>query len=246
MLSPRASHKIANSNFNSTYMQNHFHPSETLSLETFKEMDYYAVEYYGLSIELMMENAGLQLARLIVEKATSLSKIQIGVGNGNNGGGGLVAARRLSGWGFKVYLDLAVEITKELPQTQLKRALAFGANTKTIENPDIWVDAYLGFSQRLPLDRNFLRAIELANASKAYRISLDLPIGFSKENKGGPMFHAHQILTLAAPKDILNILPPEMDIRVADIGIPKAIYEKYNIKMPPFHKQQITAKNGSG
>lgn len=224
----------------------HFSPSETLSLEAFKEMDYLAVTHYGLSIELMMENAGLQLARLIAEKAKLSSKIRIGVGNGNNGGGGLVAARRLAAWGFKVSLDLAVEITKELPQAQLKRALAFGANTKTIDNPDIWVDAYLGFSQRLPLGPNFLQAIALANASKAHRISLDLPIGVSKENKGGPMFHAHQILTLAAPKDILNLLPPEMDIRVADIGIPKAIYEKYNVKMPPFHQQQIMAKNGNG
>lgn len=202
-------------------------------------MDHCAVEHYGLSIELMMENAGLQLARLIVEKANGLSKIRVGVGNGNNGGGGLVAARRLAAWGFDVYLDLVVDITKELPQTQLKRALAFGAKNKAMENPDIWVDAYLGFSQRLPLGPNFLRAIELANASTAHRISLDLPLGISKENKDGPMFHAHQILTLAAPKDILNILPPETDIRVADIGIPKAIYEKYNVSMPPFHHRQI-------
>ncbi|MFT6796061.1 MAG: NAD(P)H-hydrate epimerase [Maribacter sp.] len=85
---------------------------EALSLETFKKMDYYAVEKYGLSIELMMENAGLQLARLIALKASKECKITVGVGNGNNGGGGLVAARRLAAWGYDVYLDLAVDITK--------------------------------------------------------------------------------------------------------------------------------------
>jgi NAD(P)H-hydrate repair Nnr-like enzyme with NAD(P)H-hydrate epimerase domain len=40
----------------------------SLSLEAFKEMDYWAVEKYNLSIQLMMENAGLQLARLIAKK----------------------------------------------------------------------------------------------------------------------------------------------------------------------------------
>ncbi len=86
---------------------------QALSLESFKKMDYLAVEKYDLPIELMMENAGLQLARLIALKATKNSKITIGVGNGNNGGGGLVAARRLAAWGYDVYLDLAVDITKE-------------------------------------------------------------------------------------------------------------------------------------
>ena len=65
--------------------------NKSLSLESFKEMDYLAVEKYALPIELMMENAGLQLARLITFSATKNSKILIGIGNGNNGGGGLVA-----------------------------------------------------------------------------------------------------------------------------------------------------------
>lgn len=71
-----------------------------LSIADFRKMDTLAIGKYALPIELMMENAGLQLARL-----TSLllpdtdKKILIGVGSGNNGGGGLVAARRLAGGG---------------------------------------------------------------------------------------------------------------------------------------------------
>lgn len=216
----------------------HFDPSETLSIEAFKKMDYYAVGHLGLSIELMMENAGLQLARLIVDSTTTASKICIGVGNGNNGGGGLVAARRLAAWGFDVYLDLAVDISKELPLRQLKRALAFGVNPRPVANPDIWVDAYLGFSQRLPLASPFLNAIEVANTSKALRISLDLPLGLISGSLS-PMFNAHQVLTLAAPKDILNELPIETDIRIADIGLPKVVYENFGLKMPLFYRQQI-------
>lgn len=217
-------------------LETHFKHTETLSLASFKEMDYLAVEQYELPIELMMENAGLQLARLITMSANKKSTIQIGIGN--NGGGGLVAARRLSAWGFEVFLDIPVEITKEIPVKQLDRALLFGAKKETIVAPDIWVDAYLGFSQRLPLSAIFLERMQAANASAALRISLDIPMGISTD-LNQPMFNANQVLTLAAPKDILNTLPPETDIRIADLGIPYPIYKKFGIPMPCFFKHQI-------
>ena len=212
--------------------------TQALSLESFKKMDYLAVEKYDLSIELMMENAGLQLARLTTSKATRDSKITIGVGNGNNGGGGLVAARRLAAWGFDVNLDLVVEITKDLPIAQLKRALLFGAKQGLPTRTDIWIDAYLGFSQTLPLSTVFLEKIALANASAAHRISLDIPIGISKD-MNQPMFKAHQILTLAAPKKILEMLRPDTEIFIADIGIPNTIYKDFDIEMPQFADQQL-------
>jgi len=185
-----------------------------------------------------MENAGLQLARLTASKATRDSKITIGVGNGNNGGGGLVAARRLAAWGFDVNLDLAVDITKDLPKVQLKRALLFGVKQGLPTRTDIWIDAYLGFSQRLPLSAVFLEKIALANASAAHRISLDIPIGIS-EDTTQPMFKAHQIVTLAAPKKIFEVLPKGRDIFIADIGIPKTIYKEFDIEMPHFAGQQL-------
>lgn len=211
---------------------------QSLSLESFKKMDYLAVEKYGLSIELMMENAGLQLARLTALKATKDSKITIGVGNGNNGGGGLVAARRLAAWGYDVHLDLAVDITKNLPRTQLKRALLFGAKKEMPAKTDIWIDAYLGFSQRLPLSKVFLEKIALANASNAHRISLDIPIGIS-EDKNQSMFNAHQVVTLAAPKNILKVLTKETAVFIADLGIPKVVYATFDIEMPCFAGQQL-------
>ena len=201
-------------------------------------MDYQAVEKFSLPIELMMENAGLQLARLVSRKAEPNGIIYIGAGNGNNGGGGLVAARRLAGWGFEVFLDLPVPITKDLPLKQLERALAFGAKKKAVQNPDIWVDAYLGFSQRLPLPEPIQASLERANASKAFRISLDIPTGIS-EDMQSPVFEAHQVLTLAAPKQILEQLTKETEVFVADLGIPKIIYDQYEVAMPQFHIRQI-------
>lgn len=209
-----------------------------LSLDRFREMDYLAVEEYSLPIALMMENAGLQLARLIARTAKPGEAVVIGCGKGNNGGGGLVAARRLAAWGYRVYLDLPGAITEGLPAEQLQRALAFGAKQETSLSPAVWVDAYLGFSQRLPLRGSILEAIHRANATDTFRISLDIPTGVTGPSEVD-IFQAHQVLTLAAYKEVLVDLPPATAIYMADLGIPRAVYEKFGVEMPPFATEGI-------
>lgn len=217
--------------------------SEALTLARFREMDYYAVKQFNLPIELMMENAGLHLANLISMTADNLNaKILIGVGNGNNGGGGLVAARRLLAWGYEVYLDLWVEIDKELPKRQLERALKFGARIESHFQPDIWVDSYLGFSQRLPLPEKLRRRIKKANESPCTKVSLDIPTGFLG-NIQDPHFKSDKVLSLAAHKEILFSLPISTEIFIADLGIPKEIYEKFGTKIPPFQLNNIIRVN---
>ena len=213
--------------------------SEALELSDFKAMDYYAVENYNLPIELMMENAGLQLANLVAASIKDQSaKILVGVGNGNNGGGGLVAARRLTAWGYTVHLDVLTDIDKALPRMQLEKAFKFGVINKAISEPDIWVDAYLGFSQRLPLKKDLIRKLNTANNSDCQRISLDIPTGFLGDISV-PYFQAHKVLSLAASKKILYNLPLDTEVFVADLGIPKDVYEKFNIAIPPFDKSNI-------
>lgn len=220
------------------YIEINFPIEKALELNQFKEMDYYAVENYGLPIELMMENAGLHLASLIANFASKDQFIKIGVGNGNNGGGGLVAARRLQAWGFNVYIDIFTEITKDLPLKQLNRAIAFGAKTTEPVQVDIWVDAYLGFSQRLPLNDTLKAITEEANQSEALKISLDIPTGFLGGIKGN-YFHADKVLTLAAPKSILYRLNTNTELFVADLGIPTKVYAKYISPILDFHKNSI-------
>ncbi|MBW6480268.1 MAG: NAD(P)H-hydrate epimerase [Bacteroidales bacterium] len=200
-------------------------------MEKFREMDYKAVEKYFLPIELMMENAGLNLARLISMNVKRNAKILIGIGKGNNGGGGLVAARRLAGWGFSVFLHIPDKNLGQLPELQLKRALAFGVHPDPITNPDIFADAYLGFSQRLPLSAEYLQATEKANQLNCTKISLDIPTGFDKKT-GNSLFKPHFILTLAAIKTELLLPGVTAQLYLADIGIPKSIYNEFGIKYP--------------
>jgi len=211
-----------------------------LSIDEFKEMDRLAIERFKIPIELMMENAGLQLARL-----TSLflpdknKKVLIGVGTGNNGGGGLVAARRLAGWGYNVFLDIPDRRLKSLPFIQSERALAIGAALGAPGKPDIFIDAYLGFSQRLPLSREFKQAIDSANTYDCLKISLDLPTGFNKQN-GLSIFQPDIILTLAAMKKELQKQVEKVSVYIADIGIPTKLYTDFGILQPDFSHSGIT------
>jgi NAD(P)H-hydrate epimerase len=209
-----------------------------ISIDEFKEMDFIAVKEYKLPIELMMENAGLNLAMLVSSFIKLGDTILIGVGNGNNGGGGLVAARRLAAWGYDVYLDIPTSITKELPLLQLDRALQFGVKIDTIANPTIWVDAYLGFSQHLPLDTVFEEKINMANDQECIRISLDLPTGFLGD-PSSTYFNCHHVLSLGGLKDVLLNLPDKVFLFIADLGMPKEVYQNFNAFFPAFNTSSI-------
>ena len=205
-----------------------------LPLEKFKEMDYLAVEQYHLPVELMMENAGLHLARLIVHFLPRRGNVLIGIGPGNNGGGGLVAARRLSAWGFQVHLDIPVRKLNKLTSVQLERARAIGVSIDPLTDPQVFVDAYLGFSQRLPLPEPIQQAIEASKTFSCPKISLDLPTGFDK-NTGDTLFTPGSILTLAAMKTELLTLSGKAEFFLADLGIPEAVYDLFGISQPyPF------------
>ena len=212
--------------------------SVMLPLDAFVEMDRLATENYKLPIELMMENAGLQLARLVASISEKNSSILIGVGKGNNGGGGLVTARRLSGWGYNVYLEIPDNDLKPLPLTQLQRAVSFGAKIESCPDPGIFVDAYLGFSQHLPLSEKYNRAISAANKLKSIKVSLDLPTGFDPW-AGTTLFLPDIILTMAAHKTELQRAELSSAILLADIGIPEDLYKEFGIDQPDFSQNGI-------
>ncbi|MEX0983168.1 MAG: NAD(P)H-hydrate epimerase [Bacteroidales bacterium] len=212
----------------------------TLSLDAFREMDYYAVNNYHLPVELMMESAGLQLARLTATVAEPGAKILAGIGPGNNGGGGLVAARRLEAWGYKVHLQIPMPIQHKLIRDQLSRTIACGVEKVIESDYDLVLDCFFGFSQRLPLPGEVSEMIRVMNGMKAGRISLDIPTGIS-DNGGDVRFRADKVLTVAAPKTILLNHIDEYDLYIADVGIPTEVYlrNKIDIRELGFYRDQI-------
>src|SRR6202162_6601668 len=61
----------------------------------------------GTAGRVLMENAGAAVARAVMARHPAGSKVAVVAGTGNNGGDGFVAARHLSGAGFRVEVFLA-------------------------------------------------------------------------------------------------------------------------------------------
>lgn len=209
-----------------------------LELDVFRQMDIAAVEEYKIPVELMMENAGLRLAELASKMTEPGTRVLMGIGPGNNGSGGLVAARRLSAWGYKVHLDISELPTGELHKIQLERAMAVGVRNTPTEQPHLYIDAWFGLSQRLPLPKFLQLKISEINAMQCPRLSLDIPTGLS-ENAEHPFVQANIILSLAAPKRILTDKRIRAGLFMADLGFPKKLYDQFDTDTPPFHVSGI-------
>ena len=84
-----------------------------VTTDQMREVDRLMVEEYGIVLLQMMENAGRGLARLARERFLDGDargrSVVVMAGSGGNGGGGLVCARRLAGWGAAVHVWLANE-----------------------------------------------------------------------------------------------------------------------------------------
>ena len=211
-----------------------------LSLDAFKEMDYYAVQNYHLPVELMMESAGLQLARLTASVAEPGSSVLAAIGPGNNGGGGLVAARRLEAWGYKVHVQLPLKPAHDIVNDQLSRTISYGVEKAMEDDYDVLLDCLFGFAQRLPLPDKVVELVEQMNSIEAKKISLDIPTGICEEEDCF-RFMADKVLTVAAPKSILLKHIDQYDLYIADVGIPVEVYLRNKISYATlgFYRDQI-------
>ena len=214
---------------------------DAISFELMKRIDYHSVEKYNLPISLMMENAGYHLARITAAHASKKQTILMGIGKGNNGGGGLVAARRLLAWGYQIYLDLPSDDLNFLAQQQLQRALAFGVKVDSQVRPDIFIDAYFGFSQRWPLPDIYLKRIKALNHLNSLIISLDVPSGLAESAMSEDYIKSDIIVSLAHPKKVLyRPQLSESKVFLVDIGIPKQAFIDFGLhRFVPFEQAGI-------
>ncbi|HWE13972.1 MAG TPA: NAD(P)H-hydrate dehydratase [Solirubrobacteraceae bacterium] len=194
--------------------------------------DRWAIEERGIPSIALMERAGAGLADVVRARAPA-GRVVVVVGKGNNGGDGLVAARRLRDEGREVVVLLLAEadelrgdaranlerLSGPAPQPFAPAALAGAAAV---------VDAILGtgFSgePREPA-RTAIAAIN-AQAGASVVVACDVPSGVdgSTGEIAGEAVRAHATATFHAAKPGLWISPGKVhagDIHVLDIGIPE-------------------------
>jgi NAD(P)H-hydrate epimerase len=205
-----------------------------------RDVDRVAMEL-GLTLTRMMENAGANLAWLasmVLGGDVSGRRITVLAGPGGNGGGGLVAARRLIGWGADVAVRLASDPADlaSVPLEQLRLLEQMEApievGARGLGVTELFIDAILGYSQR-GAPRDDAAALVAATADSTV-LSLDVPTGLELERGvvGEPAVRAAATLTLALPKEALRTGAAEPlvgDLYLADISVPATVYDRLGI-----------------
>lgn len=219
-----------------------------VTAEEMKALDKAAIEEYGISGLVLMENAGRQVVELIRRELGEVrgKVITVFIGKGNNGGDGLVIARHLLNMGAEVKVlsmvnleeisgDAAVNLDIWRKMDQKIFSLHHGDGINIVKlvlmNTDMIVDAIYGTGFRGRIAEKAGRVIEALNGSGIPIVAVDIPSGLEADTGkvNGPCIRAHYTVTFGLPKLGL-ILEPGADftgrLTVADISIPAVLVEK--------------------
>lgn len=227
-----------------------------LSTAQMQEVDRLMMQEYQIGLLQMMENAGrnlADLARTLLDGDIVDRPVVVLAGRGNNGGGGLVAARHLLNWGAWVQILCTFPPSgyAGVPAQQLVSLQAMGAPLAWAEDgwelppSDLVIDAIIGYGLSGAPSGPARNLIQLANSTAAPILSLDTPSGLDTD--GGECFTPHiraaATLTLALPKR--GFLTPQAaaacgDLYLADIGVPPGLYPHIGVEPPNlFARNQI-------
>ena len=207
-----------------------------VTMDQMREVDRIMIEDLHIELMQMMENAGRNLARLGFLRFHP-GRVVVLAGSGGNGGGGLVAARHLTNWGVAVSVVLGKERDglDAVPAHQLDVLDRMGVPVLDEPVPaDLVVDALIGYSLRGDPRGRAAELIEWTGEQAAPVLSLDTPSGLdvTTGEAGTPSVSAAATLTLAAPKIGLLAAGQVGDLYLADISVPPAVYDAFDMEMP--------------
>lgn len=213
--------------------------------------DRIATDRIGISLLQVMENAGLQLAELtrLTLGGVAGRGIVVLAGTGNNAGGGLVAARRLAGWGADVCVIFARPLLRLRPGpgAQIEPMLGAGVRAAVaghdrslaevggeIMRADAVIDALIAYSLDGAPDEAYAGLIGLSAIGRGPVISLDIPSGIDATSgaRPGAAVRADATLSLALPKRGVTLDEGRRLSGVnflADIGLPASILAELGI-----------------
>lgn len=207
-----------------------------------KNIDRKAIEIWGISGLVLMENAGRAVVDCLEEEigAVKGKKFVVVCGKGNNGGDGFVITRHLLNRGAQVDCILLGKITEIKGDARINADILRHVGVSIRESPQFdelsyiirtapyIIDAIFGTGISAPPEGIFAQTIQLINESGAYVISVDIPSGIDADT--GKVLNlavqAKLTVTMGTPKYGLILYPGKSyagKLRIADIGIPKAL-----------------------
>jgi len=194
------------------------------------DLDKRCYEQYGLSEDILMENAARGMAEYIKAHFKEGSSVLIVAGVGNNGADGIVLARQLHGM-YDVKLVTPFGVKSEMAKLQLTRAEALGINVvKELYDSDVIVDAIFGAGLNRELDKETQYILHQLHVLKGYKIACDVPTGVGENGNLMPMaFQADTTITMGAYKEALYLDEAKDsigDILRVDLGVSSQNYEQ--------------------
>lgn len=217
-------------------MTAYFPDLPVLTTEQMIEVDRLMIEEWGITLFQMMENAGrnfAELARRLTGGNAQDKRVVVLCGIGNNGGGGMTAARHLHNWGAQVEAVLVGDENRlrDVPvhQWRILQKMEIARTVIELSSAGLILDAMLGYGSKGDPRSPIAEWIDLANESGSPILSLDSPSGLDTTTgiPGSPCIHATATLTLALPKTGLLASTARRyvgDLYLADIGVPPELY----------------------
>jgi NAD(P)H-hydrate epimerase len=223
-----------------------------LTTEQMVEVDRMMIEEYGILLIQMMENAGrnlAEMARRMLDGQLSGRRIVVLCGRGNNGGGGMVAARHLHNRGATVSARLIGDpaALKEVPGHQwaiLQMMALTQIDDPDLGQADLIVDAIIGYGLQGNPHETTAEWIRRVNDCGLPVLALDAPSGLDTTTgaAGDPCIKAEATLTLALPK--VGLLSSEAaavvgQLYLADISVPPGLYGRMGLEVGPLFEDDV-------
>ncbi len=186
---------------------------------------------HDLRIELiqMMENAGRNLAELVL-KRFSPATVTVLAGSGGNGGGGLVAARHLANRGVEVCVTLGRQAKALAPVPVHQYEILQRMGVPVVDEPhrsDVVIDALIGYSLKGAPRGRIGELVGRIGDLGDHVVSLDTPSGVNVTDGSAPgvAVNANMTMTLGLPKVGLRGNVCVGELYLADISIPPSVYD---------------------
>ena len=211
-----------------------------------RELDRAAIEQYGVAGVVLMEHAGVAVARAAVQLLPPDQRhVCVLCGKGNNGGDGLVAARWLRRWGYvpEVFLFGEGEAVGGDARINLQLNLKSGHKVEEIKAEAdlvllhgslrrcaLVIDALLGTGVSGPPREPLATAIRRVNEVGVPVLSVDLPSGVNADTGAvfEPQVRATATVTFGGWKRALATYPAAAAagrVELADIGLPEPLLQ---------------------
>lgn len=229
-----------------------------------RELDRSAIEQFGIKEELLMENAGHAVYfALLKNSAVKDQNFLVFCGVGNNGGDGLVVARKIhsNGGVVKVFIlgdpsqfqgaaKVNFAIVSQLP-IEIQRLESIESLKTDIDRCDAIVDAIFGTGLAREVEGLYCDVIAAINTSGKTVLSVDIPSGVHG-NTGqimGAAVKADYTVTFGLPK-IGNLLFPGCErcgkLYVSHISFPPSMYTSDSLKVEINPLEQLPPRKPNG